>query len=170
MAAWVLLTAALLLVLFACILGIGIRDRLVQQGQAEALDRVPASATLLESGPTFATAYSTGVPVDAQATWEDRWGMVHTGSVAVPPGLDEGSSVPIWVDRSGAAVPEPTTRGDALGVAVIVASLVIAAGLTTLTALWAVLQRGLMAYNCAAWEQEWRAVAPLWSPDEGKRS
>ena len=41
LAAWVLLAAGLLLVLFAGILGIGIHDRLVQQGQAEALDRTP---------------------------------------------------------------------------------------------------------------------------------
>jgi hypothetical protein len=38
-----------------------------------------------------------------------------------------------------------------------------------LALLWVALQRGLMAYNCAAWGQEWRAVAPLWSPDGGKR-
>jgi hypothetical protein len=150
MVAWVLLTAALLLVLFACILGIGIHDRLVQQGQAEALDRVPASATLLESAPTLASAYSTSAPVKVRATWEDRWGAEHSGSVTVPPGLDNGSSVPIWVDRSGAAVPKPMTRGDALGVAGITAGLVIAAGVTTLAVLWAVLRRWLMVYNCAA--------------------
>ena len=170
MAAWVLLTAALLLVLFACILGIGIHDRLLQRGQADALDRVPASATLLESAPTLASAYSTGAPVKVAATWEDRWGAEHTGSVTAPPGLDKGSSVPIWVDRSGAAVPKPMTRGDALGVAGITAGLVIAAGVMTLAVLWAVLRRWLMAYSCAAWEQEWREVAPLWSSDGGKRS
>jgi hypothetical protein len=38
-----------------------------------------------------------------------------------------------------------------------------------LAVLWAVLRHVLMAYNCAAWEQEWKAVAPLWSRDGGKR-
>jgi hypothetical protein len=32
-----------------------------------------------------------------------------------------------------------------------------------------VLRRVMLAYNCAAWEQEWRAVAPIWTRGEGKR-
>ena len=36
-----------------------------------------------------------------------------------------------------------------------------------LAVLWAVLGRVLMASNSAAWEQEWRQVAPLWSRGEG---
>ncbi len=61
LASWVLLAAGLLLVLFACTTGIGIHDRLVQQGRAEALHRTPTSATLLE-GPDV------GVPVQRRDT------------------------------------------------------------------------------------------------------
>jgi hypothetical protein len=38
-----------------------------------------------------------------------------------------------------------------------------------LAVVWAILGRVLMAYNSAAWEQEWRQVAPLWSRGEGRR-
>jgi hypothetical protein len=67
------------------------------------------------------------------------------------------------------AVPEPISAGDALALAVIIAVMVILGGSMVLVVLWTVLSRVVMAYNCAAWEQEWREVAPLWSRDGGKR-
>ena len=168
-AAWVLLAAGLLLVLFACTSGSGVHSRMVRQGQIEALDRTATSATLLERAPLIASPYNAGAPVDVPVTWVDRWGMEHTGLVAAPQGCAKGSTLTIWIDRSGASVPEPTTSGDALALAGIIAGLIISGGLAALAVVWAVLRHLLMAYNCAAWEQEWRAVAPLWSRDGGKR-
>ena len=169
LASWVLLAAGLLLVLFACTTGIGIHDRLVQPGRAESLDRTPTSATLLERAPTLASPYSEGAPVAVNAIWDDRQGVERTGLVSAPEGLAKGSTLQIWIAQSGAPVLKPTTSGDALAVAGIITGLVIVAGVVVLALLWVALQRGLMAYNCAAWEQEWRVVAPLWSPDGGKR-
>jgi hypothetical protein len=114
-AAWVLLAAGLLVVLVGGVLGIGVYDRMVHQGHAEAVDRTSASATLLDSAPTIGSAYATGSSVGVHATWKDRLGMTHTGLVTAPQGLDAGSTVPIWIDRSGAAVPEPMSARDALG-------------------------------------------------------
>ena len=169
LASWVLLAAGLLLVLFACTTGIGIHDRLVQQGRADALDRTPTSATLLERAPTFVSPYSDGTPVAVNATWDDRWGVERTGLVSAPEGSAKGSTLQIWIDQSGAPVLKPITSGDALALAGIITGLVIVAGVVVLALLWVALHRGLMAYNYAAWEQEWRAVAPLWSPGGGKR-
>ena len=163
-AAWVLFATGLLVILFACTFGIGIHDRMVQQGRTEALDRTATSATLLESSPLIASPCNSGAPIPVLATWEDRSGMERTGLVTAPQGLAKGSVLPIWIDRSGAVVPEPTTSGDALVLAAIIAGLVISGGVVALAVLWAVLRHVLMAYNCAAWEQEWKAVAPLWSP------
>lgn len=168
-AAWMLLAAGLLFVLFGGVFGSGVYDRMVHQGHAEAVDRTPASATLLDSAPTIAYAEATGPPLDVQATWKDRWGATRTGLVPAPQGLDAGSTVPIWIDRSGAAVPEPMSARDALVTAGITAGLVIVAGAAVLAVVWAVLGRVLMAYNCAGWEQEWRQVAPQWSRGEGTR-
>lgn len=168
-AAWVLLAAGLLIVLFGWMLGVSIHDRLIQQGQAEALDRTPATATLLDSAPTVASVYATGSAVGANAAWQDRAGVAHTGIVTAPQGLDAGSTVAIWIDRSGATVSAPTSSSDALAAAVITAVIVIIAGASVLAGLWEVLRRVVLAYNCAAWEQEWREVAPIWSRGEGKR-
>jgi hypothetical protein len=167
-AAWVLLAAGLLLILVGVVLGIGVHNGMVQQGHAEAVDRTPASATLLDSAP-IAYAEATGPPVDVHGTWKDRWGTTHTGLVTAAQGLDAGTTVPIWIDRSGAAVPEPMSARDALATAWITAGLATVAGVLVLAVVWAVLGRVLMTCNCAAWEQEWRQVAPLWSRGEGSR-
>ena len=95
--------------------------------------------------------------------------MPHTGLVRAPQGLDAGTTVTIWIDRSGAAVPEPMSARNGLEMAGITAGAVIFAGLAALAVLWAVLGRVLMTCNSAAWEQEWRQVAPLWSRGQGKR-
>jgi hypothetical protein len=47
--------------------------------------------------------------------------------------------------------------------------MIIVVGVMVQAVVWAVLQRVLMAYNCAGWEREWRQVAPLWSRGEGTR-
>lgn len=169
-AAWMLLVAGLLLVLFGWLIGVGVYDRLIQQGRAEALDRTPTSATLPIDAPTVASVYATGpAAVGANAVWHDRFGVAHTGIVTAPQGLEAGGTVAIWIDRSGSAVPEPTSSGDAFAAAAISAVVVIVGGASVLAGLWALVRRVLLAYNCAAWEQEWRAVAPIWSRGEGKR-
>ena len=168
-AAWALLAAGLLVILFACTFGIGVHDRMVQQGRVEALDRTATSATLLESSALIASPYNNGAPIPVLATWEDRSGMERTGLVTAPQGLAKGSVLPIWIDRSGASVPEPTTSGDALALAGMIIGLIISGGLAALAVVWAVLRHVLMSYNCVAWEREWRDVAPLWSRDGGKR-
>jgi hypothetical protein len=81
--------------------------------------------------------------------------------VAAQQGLAAGSTVPIWIDRSGAAVPEPTSSGDALKVATITAAMTVVVGTVVLAALWCLLRRITVLYNCAAWEREWREVAAV---------
>jgi len=169
MAAWLLLAAGLLVVLFGWMLGVSIHDRLMKQAQAEGLDRTPATATLLNDAPTVSSVYAAGSAVGANAAWQDRAGVAHTGIVTAPQGLGAGSTIAIWIDRSGATVSAPTSSGDALTVAAIAVGIVIVGGLSILAGLWEVVRRVVLAYNCAAWEQEWREVAPIWSRGEGKR-
>ena len=168
-AAWVLLAAGLLPLLFAGILGIGIHDRMVRQGQAEGsiaprLRHVagerPDGRVRLRQWGIGRCARQVGRPLGDDAhgagDGDGRFGRGQHG--------------PIWIDRSGASVPKPTSPGDALGMAAVVVGLVVFAGAMVLVILWAALQRVLMAYNCAAWEQEWREVALIWSRGEGKPS
>ena len=165
--AWVLLAAGLLLIVFAGARGIGVHEQLVDQARTDALDRTPATATLLNAAPTIGSDYAISAPVWAMATWRDRSGVSHNGSVTAPQGLDAGRAVRIWIDRSGSAVHEPTSDGEALGMAAITAVIIIVAGAGVLAALWGVLKRVTLSYNYAAWEREWLKVAPTWSRGEG---
>jgi hypothetical protein len=167
--AWVLLAAGLLVVLVGCRFGIGVHDRLADQARAEALDRTPAVATLLNASPAVGSDSTFSTPLETAATWRDRSGVPHTGTVPAPQGLEAGRTVQIWIDRSGAAVPEPTSDGDALEMATITAVITVLAGAIVLAALWGIVRRITLFYNCAAWEREWREVAAIWSRGEGRR-
>ena len=167
--AWVLLATGLLVVLLGCLFGIGVHDRLVDQARVEALDRTSVDATLLTPSPIVGSDSTLSTPLVTAATWRDGSGLAHTGAVAAQQGLAAGSTVPIWIDRSGAAVPEPTSSGDALKVATITAAMAVVVGTIVLAALWCLLRRITVFYNCAAWEREWREVAAVWSRSEGGR-
>jgi len=167
--AWILLTAGLLMVLLAGVYGTAVHDRLTDQARAEALDRKPTVATLLNAAPTIGSDSTLSMPVEVAATWPDRAGVPHTGTVPAPQGLAADTTVQIWIDRSGAPVPEPTSDGDALDLAIITAAITVLAGAIVLTALWCVVRRITLSYNCAAWEREWREVAAIWSRGEGTR-
>ena len=162
-AAWILLATGLLVVLLGGVFGSAVHDRLTDQARAEAVDRTPAVATLLNAAPTIGSDSTLSMPVEVAATWRDRAGVPHTGTVPAPQGLAADTTVQIWIDRSGAAVPEPTSDGDALEMAIITAAITVLGGAPVLTALWCFVRRITLSYNCAAWEQEWREVATIWS-------
>ena len=168
-AAWVLLAGGMLVILLSCVIGVRVHDQLVEQGRREALDRTPGIARLLAASPTLPSAYDTAGPVVVAASWRDRSGAEHADSVSVPQGLQAGSTVPIWTDRSGSAVPPPTSTDDALLSGVIAAGLVLGAAASVLACTWALVRHATLVYNCACWEREWRAVEPVWTRGEGSR-
>lgn len=131
-AACVLLAGGMLLIQLSCVIGVRVHDQLVEQGRREALDRTPGIARLLATSPTLPSAYDTTSPVVVAASWRDRSGADHADAVSVPQALQAGSTVPIWTDRSGSAVPPPTSTDDALLSGVITASLVLGAAASVL--------------------------------------
>jgi hypothetical protein len=156
----------MLLILLSCVIGVRVHDQLVEQGRREALDRTPSVARLLAASPTLPSEYDTTSPVVVAASWRDRSGVEHAGSVSVPQGLQAGSTVPIWTDRSGSAVPPPTSPDDALLGGVVAAGLVLGAAANVLACIWALVRHATLVYNCG-WEREWRAVEPVWTRGEG---
>jgi hypothetical protein len=159
----------MLVILFSCVIGVRVHDQLVEQGRREALECTPGVARLLAASPTLRSEDATSSPVVVAASWRDRAGVEHAGSVSVPQGLQAGSTVPIWIDRSGSAVPPPTSRDDALLCGVVAAGLVLGAAASVLACVWALVRQATLAYNCGCWEREWRAVEPVWTRGEGTR-
>lgn len=168
-AAWILLAGGLLVVVFSWAVGVRIHDQLVERSRVEGLERTPAVARLLAASPTIPSIYATNNPVMVAASWQDRSGAGQTGTVTAPQGLRAGGTVGIWIDRSGAVVPAPTSAGDALPAVVVAAGIVLGAGVSVLVCLWALMRWAILACNCARWEREWRQVSPVWTRGEGMR-
>ena len=113
MAAWVLMAAGLLVVLFSYGVGAQSYNQGLEQVQMQSAERAPAEATLLSDAQLNSSVSSRSSMVMAPATWQDRVGAAHDGFVMVPRGLRAGGKVPIWTDVSGANVPAPMTNCEA---------------------------------------------------------
>ena len=163
MAAWVLMAAGLLVVLFSYDVGAQSYNQGLERVQVQSAERAPAEATLLSDAQLNSSVSSRSSMVMAPATWQDRVGAAHDGFVMVPRGLRAGGKVPIWTDVSGANVPAPMTNQDALLIGLIGGGVALAGGIGLLFGLWVVVRRITMAANCARWEDEWREVAPNWA-------
>ncbi|GAA2540051.1 hypothetical protein GCM10010423_42500 [Streptomyces levis] len=118
---------------------------------------------------------TSGVPGDAEAVrqpaqvrWTEPDGTTRTGSTLVRPGTAEGTTVRIWVDRSGTVVGPPVTAGTAWSNGFFVGSMA-AVGLAL--GLYAV-RGGVGLYldrrRYAQWDAEWNQVEPRWSARFGR--
>lgn len=119
-------------------------------------------ARLLNTAPDTASG-SRALAVPEWATWSAPDGTVREGVVRAPRDAQAGDTVEIWVDRDGQQAHAPLDAADVGTVAVVVgvASLL---GLTA-TAIGGHLLvcRVLWQRRARQWEQQWRAVEPLWS-------
>jgi hypothetical protein len=163
MAAWVLIAAGLLVVLFSYVIGAQVYNQSLGRVQLERAERVPTSAQLLSDADVTSSVSSRTSTVMAPAIWQDRFGSTHNGLVMVTRGLRAGGKVDIWTDAAGAKVPAPMTEQDALLCVLIGVGVALAGGIGLLLGLWAVVRRATMASNCARWEDGWREVAPKWT-------
>ena len=116
-------------------------------------------------------ASATGIPdpyTSVQYTWVlARWQPpgrpARSGEVLVPAGSRQGSTVPTWINASGAVTNPPPQHREIVGdVCVAVAatcllSLLVLLGSATLA------RRILDRWRLDAWEAEWRASGPLGS-------
>ena len=129
------------------------------QAQLAALRQVPA--TLLEAAtPWGGGQYGAG----AEARWRAPGGQARTGYVFTPGYAAAGSTVMIWVGRSGQLTDSPLQHSQITGRAVLAQVLAVAALAVMLmiigwAARWALDRRRL-----AAWDAEWLASGPRWSP------
>jgi heme A synthase len=131
------------------------RDAQVQQAS---LRQVPA--TLLQAAQPWNII---GYGSEAQARWRAPDGQIRTGQVMVPGGAAAGSTVLVWVDRSGRLTDSPLQRSQITGRVVLaqvlaVAALAVALVIVGWAARWALDRRRL-----AAWDAEWLANGPRWS-------
>ena len=128
-----------------------------QQAQQTAHHQVPA--TLLQAAQPWGP-----YGADASARWRAPDGHVVTGQVFAPAGAMADSTVMVWVNQAGQLTDSPldasqvANRADmsqVLAVAGLALALIVTGGLVH----WALGRRRL-----AAWDADWLATGPRWSP------
>jgi hypothetical protein len=136
----------------------------LRQSHAKQAAEHQVTAVLLQRAP------DTGVPdpytsiqmTYALARWQPSGQPPRSGQVLAPTGARAGSTVPIWIDHSGALASPPPDHRDILGDVIITA---MATGLLVSVLLLgsnALARRALDRRRMAAWDAEWRATGPLW--------
>ena len=136
-AAWVLLAAGMVLIAVSCTVGLGIGGRTADRARIDAPDRAPGVARALSASPT-----------------PSGEGAARSRTA--------GRTVLIRFGRTVSAAPASTPPREALVGSLTATALVLGLGAFVLIGLWVVVRRATFAYNCAQWEREWRAVAPIW--------
>ncbi|MFT2020015.1 hypothetical protein ACMA1D_29890 [Streptomyces sp. 796.1] len=163
--AWVLLLAAVLMVLGGA--AIGVTTALIVQrpllDQSE--HRHPTQATLVKDVPKRPTEL--GEPgsnrVRATVRWSDADGRQHTARTPVEEGHEAGDRVTIWTDERGEVTAVPLTPEQAATRAAVVGAMAATGFCCTVLVGRRHLQRRLDQQRAEQWERAWAEVGPRWS-------
>jgi hypothetical protein len=149
------LTAA---VAAACFAG-----HLYQSEHTAAAGLRPAVAVLSQPGPA-ATAQTAAVG----ARWRLRNGTERSGTlttVTAPAiyGAPAGTSVQIWLDRSGEPAAPPANPADMIFSALLAGIIATAGAAVVLILCYTLCRTVLDRHRLAGWESAWAAVGPRWT-------
>lgn len=133
------------------------------QAQRAAVHQVPA--TLLQSAaPWQAYPDAGGIAPVADARWRAPDGQVRTGMLLVPVGAAAGSTVLVWTDRAGRLTDPPLNQTELVSRAQLAAGGAVGALAAALWVAGGLVRRFLDRRRLAAWDAEWLANGPRWSP------
>ena len=131
------------------------------QAQQASAHRVPA--TLLQAAPSWSD-YGQGPPPGVAARWRAPDGKVRTGQVFPPSGAAAGSAVMVWTDQAGQLTDPPLRHTQVVNQADLAAVGAIGFLAITLTVASWLIRRSLDRRRLAAWDADWLAHGPRWSP------
>jgi hypothetical protein len=127
------------------------------RAQQAALHQVPA--TLLEA------AQSVGeYNAEANARWRAPDGHMITGQVLVPVAAAAGSTVMVWTNQAGQLTAPPLDAGQVASRAGLSKVLAVAGLAVMLIVVGRLVHVVLNRRRLAAWEADWLANGPRWSP------
>ncbi|MFJ4201162.1 hypothetical protein ACIP2Y_16230 [Streptomyces sviceus] len=159
---WIVLAAWVLAVLGGLFAGVGAGLAMEDGLAARRAALHTVSAVLTENADRMATVTTEGSAetVRAKVRWSSPDGSTRTGLARVERGTAAGTSVTVWVDRSGEVVRAPLTAAEARLQSVLTGVLVAAgtAGLVLGGGRLALLR--LERRRLRDWETEWARVAP----------
>lgn len=162
--AWLLGAAAIVLLVVALVIGVGVHGRQAERAVDESATRTKVTAMVLEDVQVV-TGENGPTPERAMAQWTAPNGMAVTGRVMVRTPVRAGDRVDVWIDREGRVTAPPARPANAVfaGVMAVVGVLIFGGG--ALAGLWFGLLRVTAACNMRRWEQEWAQVGPVWTRD-----
>jgi hypothetical protein len=106
-------------VVTALIVGTSTHTQARAQAIAQAADRHPVLARLVEDAPERIREPWRGTDLElAEAVWTDAAGRPRRVYVAVAAGIEAGERVAIWVDRAGDRTTAPMSAGAVVNLAV----------------------------------------------------
>jgi hypothetical protein len=132
-----------------------------RQAKAERALVHQVPATLLKTAPGW-SASGPGAEVDVRWTAPD--GQTHTAPVFIPDGAAAGSTVIVWINQAGQLTDPPLQQAQVasraqlarvLAVIVATVAVLVSGGLT---------HQLMVRRRLAAWEADWLAKGPDWSP------
>jgi hypothetical protein len=164
--AWLLPAAvAVFLILGPIVVGAtGLRvhaDNVAAQHAERSWHRLPAVLLQAAPGPMMSDNGANSWLVWTTGRWTAD-GRAHVGSIPAPAGTRAGTTVPVWLSRSG-QVQVPLTAAGARDRIIIAASLALALLAALLTGLTLLGRRVLDRRKLAGWEAAWLSVGPQWS-------
>jgi hypothetical protein len=131
------------------------------QAQQASLHQV--TATLPQPEPVL-SIYGPESGFVVQARWRAPDGRIRSGQLSVTADVAAGHTTRIWVDRAGRLTGPPLTRDQLSGRAELAAG-GAAGGLAAVLIMVAWLaRRSLDRRRLAAWDADWMANGPRWSP------
>jgi len=132
-----------------------------REAQLQQATTYQVPATLLQAALPWNVSVYGG---EANARWRAPDGQVRTGQVFVPTGAAAGGTVMVWTNRDGQLADSPLQATQVAGRADMSRVLAVAALAVTLIALGLLARRALDKRRLAAWDAEWLATGPRWSP------
>jgi hypothetical protein len=144
----------------ACAAGSWIYAASAREAQAQQTTLRQVPATLLQATPL---SISEG-GAEAPARWKAPDGQTRTGQVFISGDASAGSTVMVWVDQAGHLAESPLQHGQVTGRADMARVLAVAALAVALTVVGWAARRALDRHRLAAWDAEWLATGPRWSP------
>ena len=133
------------------------------QAQRASLHQVPA--TLLAGGAGRERVHErrrSRPEVDAR--WRAPDGQVRTGEVFVPVGAAAGSTVLVWTNQTGQLADPPLGPTQLAGRAQLAGAAAVGSLAVALIVAGWLARRSLDRRRLAAWDADWLANGPRWSP------
>jgi hypothetical protein len=129
------------------------------QTQQAALRQVPA--TVLQAAPPWSIGEG---GAETLARWKAPDGQVRTGQIFVPSAAPAGSTVTVWVNQAGRLTDSPLQHSQVTGRTVMAQVFAVTALAVVLIIIGWAARWTLDRRRLAAWEAEWLASGPRWSP------